>query len=205
MTTWILIRHGESTANLARRLSGWHDVALTDKGIAQARRAGEMIKHHPIDRVISSDLQRAADTARHAIGIWAEARGVEPLPVQTDRNLRERNLGTFQGRSIDKLREDGRISALLGWDTAPPGGESLRTVITRCIPALLAHDGPGCVAVFAHGGVIRGLTGLLEGVPLSEIGVRKIPNAIPIPVELEEGAWGRLAAVHGLYSEETSR
>jgi broad specificity phosphatase PhoE len=67
MTTWILIRHGESTANLARRLSGWHDVELTKKGIGQARSAGALIADHPIDRVISSDLRRAADTARHAM------------------------------------------------------------------------------------------------------------------------------------------
>lgn len=201
MTTWILIRHGESTANLARQLSGWHDVELTKKGIRQARSAGEMIAHHPIDRVISSDLQRAADTAKHAMAVWAKGHGVESLPVQTDPRLRERNLGDLQGKSIDKLRASGRLDVLLGWETAPRGGESLHTVIARCIPALLSVDGPGCVAVFAHGGVIRGLTGLLEGVPLSEIGVRKIPNAIPIPVELEEGGWGRLAAIHGLFTK----
>lgn len=201
MTTWILIRHGESTANLARRLSGWHDVELTKKGIRQARAAGEMIANHPIDRVISSDLRRAADTARHAMAVWAEARGAAPPSIETTAQLRERNLGRLQGGHIDKLRAAGRLSPLLGWDTAPPDGESLQTVIARCIPALLSVDGPGCVAVFAHGGVIRGLTGLLEGVPLSEIGVRKVPNAIPIPVELHEGDWGRLAAAHGLFSE----
>ena len=199
MTTWILIRHGQSTANLARRLSGWHDVALTDKGISQARKAGEMIADTPIDRVISSDLQRAAETGRLAMAVWAEQRGVAPLPIRTDPRLRERDLGRLQGKSIDRLRKTGGLAPLLTWNEAPSGGESLRQVIARCIPAMLEIDGPGTIALFAHGGVIRGLTGLLEGVPLEEIGVRKIPNAIPIPVELEIGGWGRLAARHGLY------
>ncbi len=138
-------------------------------------------------------------------GLWGVAGGATPLPVQTDARLRERNLGEFQGQRIDELRADGRIQAILGWDTAPPGGESLLAVITRCIPALLEVDGPGCVAVFAHGGVIRGLLGLLEGVPLADIGVRKIPNAAPVPVDLELGGWGRLAERHGLMSGSDSR
>lgn len=198
MTTWILVRHGESTANLARQLSGWHDVALTQTGIEQAKAAGAPLARHPIDRVLSSDLQRAAQTAEYAIAAWAQTRGVAPLPVHTDPRLRERDMGRFQGMSIDKLRADGRFHALLEWDSAPPGGESLRAVIARCIPVLVEADGPGCVAVFAHGGVIRGLTGLLESVPLQDIGVRKIANAKPIVVSLEIGEWHRLAAEHGL-------
>ena len=200
MTTWILIRHGESTANLARRLSGWHDVALTQTGIEQAEAAGEALARHPIDRVLSSDLQRAAKTAEHAMAVWARARGASPLPVHNDPRLRERSMGSFQGKSIPKLRAEGQFGVLLGWDSAPPGGESLLDGITRSIPALLEADGPGCVAVFAHGGIIRGLTGLLEGVPLEDIGVRKIPNAQPIVISLEVGGWRRLAAAHGLIS-----
>ncbi|MDG1478959.1 MAG: histidine phosphatase family protein [Myxococcota bacterium] len=199
MTTWILIRHGESTANLARRLSGWHDVELTKTGVEQARAAGELIAHHSVDRVISSDLRRAAETARHAIAVWAEARGAAPPPLTLTPALRERDLGSLQGKHIDTLRATNQMSPLLGWDTAPPGGESLETVITRSIPALLSIDGPGCVAVFAHGGVIRGLMGLLSSAPLSEVGVRKIPNATPIFVELGEGGWGEQAARHGLF------
>ena len=200
MTTWILVRHGESTANRARRLSGWHDVALTQKGIEQAKAAGQELLSHPIDRVLSSDLQRAAKTAELAMAVWSAHHDAAPFPVRADPRMRERNLGQFQGKSIDVLRADGRISAILGWDSAPPDGESLQAVITRCIPALLEIDGPGCVAVFAHGGVIRGLTGLLEGIPLERIGVRKIANAQPIFTTLEIGGWRRLAAEHGLIS-----
>ncbi len=189
MTRWILIRHGQSEANQARTLSGWKDVPLTALGREQARAVGVRIAGEPIDQVLSSDLIRAADTARIAMDAWTTAHRDRP-PIVCDPRLRERDLGCLQGVSLDQARADGRIAALLGWETAPEGGESLRDVLRRSIEALDERDGAGaCIAVFAHGGVIRGLTGLLDGLPLHAIGVRRIANAVPIVVDLAPRTW----------------
>ena len=69
MSKLILLRHGQSQWNLENRFTGWKDVPLTEKGIKEAQSAGELMKKNDIniDLVFSSDLQRANDTAEHAL------------------------------------------------------------------------------------------------------------------------------------------
>ena len=63
MTTLILVRHGQSESNLKHIFCGQTDVKLTEKGHAQAKKTAEyIIKNYKIDKIYSSDLQRAYDT-----------------------------------------------------------------------------------------------------------------------------------------------
>ena len=82
MNTWVFLRHGESTANRARQLSGWEDVALTALGRAQARDAGRALWAEGLcfDRVLSSDLVRAHDTATLALEAYVAHGGGPPPP-----------------------------------------------------------------------------------------------------------------------------
>ena len=69
MNKLILLRHGQSQWNLENRFTGWKNVPLTEKGEAEAKKTGELIRKHniSIDRVFSSVLERANRTAEIAI------------------------------------------------------------------------------------------------------------------------------------------
>ena len=62
-----MVRHGQSETNLSRCFTGWSQVNLTEQGIADAKRAGEYLKGISFDRIYSSDLIRAVQTAQNAI------------------------------------------------------------------------------------------------------------------------------------------
>ncbi|MEO5733196.1 MAG: 2,3-diphosphoglycerate-dependent phosphoglycerate mutase [Rubrivivax sp.] len=121
----VLIRHGESTWNLANRFTGWTDVPLTDTGIEQARQGGRLLKDagYDFDTCFTSVLQRAVWTLWHALGeldrTW--------LPVQHDWRLNERHYGALQG--LDKAetaRKFGDEQVLVwrrSYDTPPPALE----------------------------------------------------------------------------------
>lgn len=201
MARWIFIRHGESTANAGRILSGWNDVALTRRGREQAQRAGRLLAEQlqgRSPRVLSSDLQRAHHTAQLAVGVWAEAVGVPVPEVRQEAGLRERCMGVLQGASIDAARRDGRMKPLLRWDDAPEGGESLRALAARCVRVVEQVPLQGETLVFAHGGVIRVLSGMLDRLTTEQIASRRIENAVPMIQTVSPGVWRDCRERYGL-------
>jgi septum formation protein len=102
-------------------------------------------------------------------------------------------MGTLQGADIAAARADGRLDALLGWDTAPPGGESHAGLWARALAALGAlPPAAGPTLLVGHGGLLRVLLGALDGTPEAARGLRKVPNAVPFPVTLPAGGWAAL-------------
>jgi 2,3-bisphosphoglycerate-dependent phosphoglycerate mutase len=93
--TLILVRHGESTWNLENRFTGWHDVPLTEKGEAEARDAGRLLREARVipDVVHTSVLLRAIQTAE---ALLAEME-LAWLPVKRSWRLNERHYGALQG------------------------------------------------------------------------------------------------------------
>lgn len=154
MTTRILlVRHGESEWNAAGRWQGWADAPLSELGQQQAVEAAEGVG--AVDAVFSSDLSRAADTAR----IISELIGVGP--VLTLEGLRERDVGEWSGLTRKEIGERWP-ETLEAWGRGemppPPGGESNEAIITRVLDALrsIARDWPHAeVLAVSHGGVIR--------------------------------------------------
>ena len=67
-----IVRHGESVNNLNKLWTGWNDEELSEKGREDAKRAGDIIKGVSLDRIYSSDLSRAMDTARIAVPVFSE-------------------------------------------------------------------------------------------------------------------------------------
>ena len=137
----IMLRHGQTEYNASGRMQGQMDTKLSDVGIRQAEAVARYMKGVNIGYVVSSDLSRAAETAR----IVASSRG---LPVHLDPRLRETNLGDWQGQSREDVDRDypgaraqWRHNAL--W--APPGGESRIEVARRARDVInelmLAHPG----------------------------------------------------------------
>ena len=118
----VLLRHGESTWNLANRFTGWTDVDLTPLGVEQARQAGRLLKEggFEFDIAWTSVLKRAIWTLWHAMDemdrTW--------LPVRNDWRLNERHYGALQG--LDKAETAAKFgdAQVLAWrrsyDVPPP-------------------------------------------------------------------------------------
>jgi broad specificity phosphatase PhoE len=96
------VRHGQSLANDQNIAAGSSDSPLTKLGIRQARSEAEIIasKDMKFDTIISSDLSRAYDTAV----IIADRIKFDSSKIITSSLLRERSLGTFEGRNLDSFR-----------------------------------------------------------------------------------------------------
>lgn len=145
-----LVRHGQSVPNFEQRHSGWTMLPLTEKGFEDARRAGEKLKNIEFDRVYSSDLTRAVQTARTALD------GREPEQLQL---IRERSVGNLSERFITDCRaEYGEAyhSARASLDFTPFGGENADMVRARAAEFLqmLENNPAESIAAFTHGGFI---------------------------------------------------
>lgn len=159
-----LIRHGQSVSNVTGHWQGHGDSPLSDHGVEQAAALAERLSGARFDRIVSSDLSRAADTAR-AVGARL---GMEPelRPI-----WREIDVGEWEGLTREEVKErfPDQIEALKGGRTIKVGGAEswldLAQRAHRAFEALRAELEPGQrAAVFAHGGVIASLVGLLFGV-----------------------------------------
>ncbi len=140
-----LVRHGETDWNAEGRFQGWTDVPLNETGRAQAERLRGLLADGDFDGVWSSDLVRAVETARIAVG--------EPA---VDRRLRELDFGDLEGAIWDDLDREIR-AALKEFDSfQSPGGESAAAFVERVF-GFLDELAPGRHLVFAHGGVIRAI------------------------------------------------
>ena len=162
----VLLRHGQTDYNVAGRMQGHLDSVLTAVGLEQAAVAAPALAALGPDRMVSSDLRRAADTAE----VVGAACG---LPVKFDARLRETHLGRWQGRTVDEI-ERLDPGAIVAWrsdpEWAPPGGESRVAVVARARPVVdeldaefADEESATTVLLVAHGGLIAGLvTGLME-------------------------------------------
>jgi broad specificity phosphatase PhoE len=171
VTTILLARHGETDWNVQNRWQGHADTPLNERGRAQARALAERLAGTVLEAIYSSDLLRASETA----GIVAQGRG---LTVQTDRRLREIDVGAWQGLTGDEVAE--RFP-----DGVRPDGESLEAFQARVVGALSAigrsHNG-ATVLVVAHGGCARTLQRHLLGEPLPTLA-----NCGVYPIAFEGG------------------
>lgn len=205
-TRLIAVRHGETAWNRVSRIQGHTDIPLNEAGLWQARQVGEAVAAEGVDAIYSSDLQRAADTAR-AIG---QAAGV---PVNLDVALRERHFGELEGLTHDEINtrwpEQARRWRGRDPDYGPQGGETLKDFHARCLGALtrLAQRHPGqTVVLVAHGGVLdcfyRASNGVDLSVPRSwTIGNATINRLLYSPDGLTMIGWaddGHLQAERGL-------
>jgi glucosyl-3-phosphoglycerate phosphatase len=153
----LLVRHGQSEWNAAKRLQGQADIGLSELGKAQAERLALTVRSLKPDRVISSDLQRANATA--ALLGYHEA--------ELRKGLREIAVGDWTGRVIPEIVAESPL-AYAGWraGTDPaPGGEIWAEFVKRCAAtiederAAMASAGlsRGTLLAVCHGGVIRAL------------------------------------------------
>lgn len=192
MPNLILLRHGQSQWNLENRFTGWEDVDLSEAGREEARVAGEKMRDLQIDKVYTSALRRAVNTAKIAL----TAAGKGDLPLTMDPALNERHYGELQGlnkaETALKYGDDQVHIWRRSFDTRPPGekGESLAMTISRVMPYYERHiladllDGKN-VLVVAHGNSLRALLFKLDKHTNETIMDVNIPTGSPLIYEME--------------------
>ena len=180
-----LVRHGESTWNVAGLAQGHNDVAeLTDRGLGQASDAAWQFRDRPVRAIYASDLRRARQTA----DAFAAVLG---LPVVHDERLRERSLGVLEGVPSVTIGpsatglDDGRVADP---DARPTDGESVRDLYDRAaefvdeLAAMVDDDAAGDVVVVAHGGTVRVIEACLRGVPVDQMSWGAVKNATVVRI-----------------------
>lgn len=144
-TILVLLRHGRTGLNAADRLQGSLDPELDEAGIRQARLAGTFIRErYDIDHVVTSPLVRARQTAAEA-GFGSG--------LDTDQRFAEVAYGVFEGKPVRDLARDMIGKWSLDIEYAPPGGESMGSLVRRvsaaCQELVAAHRGQ-TVLVVSH-------------------------------------------------------
>jgi broad specificity phosphatase PhoE len=167
-TRLVLIRHGETEDNVAKRLAGWRESALTERGRLQAELVAEFVAtHYRPAAIYTSPLRRASETAEGLARRLGH-------PVRHHVGLRELHFGDAEGLLIEELghhypellaRARNAEDDDFGW----PNGETRREFYLRTRQSIdvIASAHPGeTVAVVTHGGVVsRLLAEILEGRP----------------------------------------
>jgi probable phosphoglycerate mutase len=166
----LLLRHGDCRTDGEKRYIGQIDLPLNDLGIRQARAWRDVFAADLPDRVISSDLTRAMQTAQVAL---------EGLPVRIEPQpgLREISLGDWEGMARQDVRTRfPRAYASRGDDLAgfrPPNGESFLDLQARVVERFLAlcagSDPRGTLLLITHAGVIRVLLCHILGMDLRRL------------------------------------
>jgi 2,3-bisphosphoglycerate-dependent phosphoglycerate mutase len=183
----VLVRHGESEWNRLNRFTGWKDVGLTEEGMAEAHRAGAMLKEtgQRFDCAFTSTLKRAHNT----LDIILEELGQGRLPTVKAAALNERDYGELVGIDKDEARKRWGAEQVHLWqrsyDIAPPGGESLKDTALRVVPFFEKWIVPELqkgksVILVAHGNSLRSLIMQLDRLEPDEVMQVEIGTASPL-------------------------
>ena len=190
MATLVLVRHGQSVWNKENKFTGWVDVDLTDKGIEEAEKAGELLTDYKFDEAYTSVLMRANRT----LDIILKKTGQEDIPITKDQALNERMYGDLQGLNKDDTRAKYGEEQVHIWrrsfDVQPPGGESLKDTAERVLPYFEKEIAPKIkggkkLIIAAHGNSLRALIMSLDKLSPEEILNVEIPTGVPKVYELD--------------------
>ncbi len=215
MPTLILVRHGQSQWNLANRFTGWHDVDLTEQGVAEAEAAGRLLAERGVlpTRAFTSVQVRAIKTLHIAL----EHCGRLWIPEEKHWRLNERHYGGLTG--LDKAETAARHGDeqvhiwRRSFDTPPPvmeagheyemagdpryagidipATESLKLTIERVLPywqgtIVPVLESGETVIISAHGNSLRALVKHLSNIADDDITGLEIPTGAPIIYPFDE-------------------
>jgi len=218
--TLVLLRHGQSVWNAENRFTGWVDVGLTETGVTEARRAGQLLADAGIlpDVAHTSLLRRAIVTTNLAL----EEAGRHWIPIERTWRLNERHYGALAGldktatterygaaqvhtwrrsydvrppalEDISEFRADPRYAAIPEHDL--PRSESLADVQTRLLPYWFDRIVPQLengqtVLLGAHGNSLRALVKQIEAISDEAVVELEIATGTPRIYEMSRAATG---------------
>lgn len=210
----VLVRHGQSEWNLENKFTGWVDVDLSEKGYAEAKHAGQILRDHGLefDKAYTSVLKRAIKT----LNIILEESDQLWLPTVKSWRLNERHYGALQGLNKAETAEKYGDEKVHIWrrsyDTLPPlmnaddelsqkndrrylkdvvpMAENLKITLERVMPIWQDQIEPDLrdgknIIIAAHGNSLRALTKHLERISDEDIMGLEIPTGSPIIYELD--------------------
>ncbi|MGB3738894.1 MAG: 2,3-diphosphoglycerate-dependent phosphoglycerate mutase [Pontixanthobacter sp.] len=215
MPTLILVRHGQSQWNLENRFTGWWDVDLTDKGVAEAKAAGRLLAER--DMLPTACFTSLQTRAIKTLNLALEEAGRLWLPVTKDWRLNERHYGGLTGLDKQETRDKHGEEQVHIWrrsfDTPPPAmeaghaydmrgdpryagidipdAESLKLTIERVLPYFKSDIVPvltrgETVIISAHGNSLRALVKHLSNISDDDITGLEIPTGQPIVYEFDD-------------------
>ena len=196
----VLVRHGQSEWNEKNLFTGWKDPKLTQKGVDEARKAGDELRQagYSFDKMFTSDLFRAQETGR----IILEQMGTPSIITIKDQCLNERNYGDLAGLNKDEARKKWGNDQVHEWrrsfDIKPPGGESLKDTAERVLPYFKENVIPELekgsnILIAAHGNSLRALVMDLEKIHSEEIVKLEIATGIPLIYKFDKKRIERLS------------
>ncbi len=195
----VLVRHGESIWNQQNRFTGWVDVALSRRGMAEAEQAGQLLADEHFDVAFTSALLRAQDTLYEILkqnshcqqyvrihelsSTWYEHFNalhddLRELKIYVSEKLNERYYGDLQGMNKNKAKQEYGPEKVQRWrrsyDDPPPHGESLAMTAERTLPYyhqyISAYLQKGAhVLVSAHGNSLRSIIMHIEQMTTQQI------------------------------------
>ena len=160
----IIVRHGETDYNKARRFQGQLQIPLNEKGRTQAVHLAKSLKRYKITHIYSSNLVRARETAEIINKSFS-------LPIVIDNRLAERDWGIWENQNRDEILkqnpESGNIWIEKNLDFNPHRGETTRNLMYRSTEFLNYlvenHAAADVILVVTHGGSMRMMLGIIKG------------------------------------------
>lgn len=182
-TTGLLVisRHGESEWNLLGKWTGLTDVSITEKGAADSRKVGELLRGYKFDAVYTSSLKRTIET------LIAHLESMEhdgDIPHITHPAINERDYGELTGMNKwevkEKVGEEEFNGIRRGWNHPVPGGETLKDVHDRAVPYFDSEILPRLqkgenILMVSHGNTIRALMKHLEDIHEDDMATVEMP------------------------------
>ena len=186
-----LVRHGQSAWNLENRFTGWWDADLTEKGEAEARKAGQLLKG--VDADFRAAFTSVQTRAIRTLWLALTEMGRAWIPVEKAWQLNERHYGGLTGLNKAETAERHGEEQVHVWrrsyDTPPPGGESLRDTGARVWPYYIQEILPQVmrgkrVLVAAHGNSLRAMVMVLDGLSRETIPGLNLDTGVPMVYHL---------------------
>ncbi|HVF22264.1 MAG TPA: histidine phosphatase family protein [Pyrinomonadaceae bacterium] len=195
----LLIRHGQSEGNAARRFGGHTATPLSPRGRRQAQATARALQSEELSVIYSSDLARAVETAQPLANLTG-------LPVNATTAFRERSVGVMEGLTFEAAAQQHpeQYAALLqrDFEHVLTGGESYRQLLDRAVEKLdeiIAENKGGKIAVFSHTGTIcilaLHLMGALDAPTLKPVWISSA-NCGVTRVELRDDGFVRVLNVN---------
>lgn len=172
----ILLRHAKTKENEKRIAQGQLSGNISQKGIMQAKKAVKKIKKINPDKIYSSDLNRAKQTAEF----------IKDKKIIFAKELRERNFGNFQGKRYSKGWNELVWEKDFLKENGGEGNEEFIKRIKKFIEKLKKKNKDKTILIITHKRVIQAIISVIKNIPIKEIPKIKIPkNAKFIKIEIK--------------------
>jgi alpha-ribazole phosphatase len=169
MLTLYLTRHGETAWNVEKRMQGWKDSPLTEKGENDAKALRKRLETVDFEAIYTSTSKRAVDTA-HLV------RGERKIPIYYEENLREIYLGDWEGKTHEEIKQFDKDGFDCFWNNphlySPKNGESFEDVQKRAFAAIeriAALHPSGNVLIVTHAVVLKTLLANFKKLPIEQL------------------------------------